>query len=57
MQDCMSLPEPRNATTGRPEKFNIAESQDKDIKIAICSRTINVDINKLINEIYEKVKQ
>lgn len=56
MQDCMSLPEPRNSTTGRPEKFNIAESQDKDIKIAICSRTINVDINKLINEIYEKVK-
>lgn len=51
----MSSIEPSNPTTLWPEKCNIAESQDKNFKIAIMDmiKVCKEDINKSINEIYE----
>lgn len=51
----MSLLEFSNSTRAGPEKYNIPEAQDRDIKIAFMNmRGTKEEINKPLKEIYER---
>ena len=49
-QDSTPPPEPSNRITEEPEKDNIAEAQDKDIKMAVMN--MFRDLREVVNKFF-----